>query len=348
MAKQQYLFGVKVEKIDGTPQKKKPHPDENIYWWNLYPHPRESYSKNRWRWFDFDSDAKPKNVITGLQSKDIMDVLSKNYTANEIKQIRMGTGWVIETVDVPNFAPEYVPKNLLGIGYDYRTICASFNIEEEKVKCDEGDMICWEVGTDDSREDTHDSRETRKKRYDEFKLEIGDLIEVSSKVSLIPDDDGNIVRIWQRARVKEHHTITCGGTTYCDDDWKQMEKIKVAENWSNPNQKFEYEGVDGEKGGKEYTARGVRAHIFDDADGDDELRVYTEEEEAKRMHDKFPTSDLPGNLFRRFKIESTATPEVSRAQLTSDYWSGKYYTAEERHWFIERWENPDSPESLID
>jgi hypothetical protein len=206
-------------------------------------------------------------------------------------------------------------------------------------------------------------------------LEIGDLIEVSSKVG--EDDNGKLVRIWQRARVKEHHTITCGGipshgTTYCDDDWKQMEKIKVAENWSNgdvddPNPKFTYLGVKGVKvGGKEYTARGVRAHIFDDADGKEDRRVYTEEEEAKRMQYRFPKRNLPGNkwiyeevildpetkkpkkipldydLFRRFKIESTATPEVSRAQLTSDNWSGKYYTAEERHWFIEYWENPDS------
>ena len=92
----------------------------------------------------------------------------------------------------------------------------------------------------------------RRKRDDEFKLEIGDLIEVSSKVK---DDNGKLVRIWQRARVKEHHTITCGGipsngTTYCDALYTKMEKIKVAENWSNgdvddPNPKFTYLGVDG-------------------------------------------------------------------------------------------------------
>jgi hypothetical protein len=203
--------------------------------------------------------------------------------------------------------------------------------------------------------------------YDEFKLEIGDLIEVSSKVGR--NDKGELVRIWRRARVKEHRTITCGGmnwnkTTYCDALYTKMEKIKVAENWSNPNPKFTYLVVVGVLG-QEYTARGVRAHIFDDKKGDDDWRVYTEKEEAKRMQYRFPKRNLPGNkwlydiptfdpetrepknipldydLFRRFKIESTATPEVSRTQLTSDDWPGKYYTAEERHWFIEYWENPE-------
>ena len=153
-------------------------------------------------------------------------------------------------------------------------------------------------------------RYLRFRKYVEFKIKTGDLIEVQTE----PGGE------WQRARLWQYWTRKF--------DMKPPEQVTL-EKWSDFRESDFQNNV-----------RGVTACILDK--GAVTNTIYYHALQADHASDVRQGVGNTGYAtvprFRRFTIESKATPVVIKGEEDV----GNYYTDLEMESFIEYWENPDS------